>query len=158
MPFEKEDTIRDATKNDVGRFFRKASNKDCNGIEPAFVNCERLDDCDGFFVAEYASEVIGAVATSSKGMDGSALPTIANLYVLLDFTRKGVGYRLLVTAMRRLLASGTPKVFCKAITPGMLRTIEKLPPDLKECLEYTVDRQAGAWNYQKWQEFQKQRR
>ena len=85
-------------------------------------------------------------------MDGRALPTIANLYVMRDFTHRGVGLRLLIHAMKRLLAPGTPKVFCKAITPGMVKTIGKLPPELKECLECEVDRHSGAWKCQEWQE------
>jgi GNAT superfamily N-acetyltransferase len=72
-------------------------------------------------------------------MDGSSLPTIANVYVLPDFSRRGVGTRLLVNAMQRLLASGSPKAFCKAITKAMAKTIDKLPPDLKQRLEFTVD-------------------
>ena len=138
MSFEKEDRIREATRNEVGLFFRKASERDWNGIEPPFIDCGRLISCDGFLVAEHGSEVIGAIATSSRGMDGSKLPTIANVYVLADFTRKGVGPRLLVAAMECLL-SGIPKVFCKAITTGMVNTINKLASELKERLEYEVD-------------------
>lgn len=138
MPFEKEDRIRRATYIEVGHFFRKASERDWNGIEPAFIDCGRLADCDGFLVAEYAGEVIGAIATSAKGMDGSRLPTIANVYVLSDFTRKGVGPRLLLAAME-LLMSGVPEVFCKAITAGMVKAINKLPSELKVRLKYKVD-------------------
>ena len=149
MPFEKEDRIREATPNDVRWFFRKASDKDWSGIEPPFIDRGRLVYCDGFLVAEYGSEVIGAVATSSKGMDGSDLPTIANVYVLADFTRKGVGSRLLVAAMQRLLP-GIPKVFCKAITPGMTHIINKLPSGIKERLDYKVEL-CGAEAWEAWE-------
>ena len=138
MPFEKEDRIREATANDVRWFFRKASDKDWSGIEPPFIDRGRLVYCDRFLVAEYEGNVIGAVATSSQGMDGSTLPTIANVYVLGDFTRKGVGSRLLVAAMEQLLP-GVPKVFCKAITPGMVSAIDKLPLEVKRRLEHQVD-------------------
>ena len=37
------------------------------------------------------------------------------------------------------LLSGIPKVFCKAITTGMVNTINKLASELKERLEYEVD-------------------
>ena len=37
------------------------------------------------------------------------------------------------------LLPGIPKVFCKAITPGMVIAINKLPSELKERLEYKVD-------------------
>ncbi len=139
MPFEKEFTIRTATFNEVGWFFRSASQQDWNGIVPAFIDDTRLELCDGFSVAEYQGEVIGAVATSSKGMDGKSLPTIVNLYVLRKFTKKGVGLRLLVDAMKRLLSPESPKVYCLAITRAMVRTIEKLPQELRDCLEYKVD-------------------
>ncbi len=139
MPFEKEDRIREAAIDEVGRFFRSASERDWDGVVPPFIDWGRLHDCDGFSVAEYRGKVIGAVATSSKGMDGSSLPTIANVYVRPDFSRRGVGTRLLVDAMQRLLASGSPKAFCKAITKAMAKTIDKLPPDLKQRLEFTVD-------------------
>ena len=156
MPFEKEDTIREATKNEVGWFFRNAAKRDWYQTEPPFIDCARLDYCDGFLVAEYGGEVIGAVATSSKGMDDRTLPTIANLYVFDDFTHRGVGLRLLIYSMERLLASGASKVFCTAITPGMVRTIEKLPPDLKKCLEYKIDRYSGEWACREWLEYRKQ--
>ncbi len=139
MPFEKEDRIREATSSDVGRFFRQASQRDWEGIVPPFIDWGRLHDCDGFSIAEYQGEIVGAIATSSKGMDGSTLPTIANVYVLRDFRRKGVGFRLLLDAMNRLLAAGSRKAFCKAITKAMMKNLEKLPPHLKERLEYTVD-------------------
>ena len=149
MAFEKEDRIREATSNDVARFFRKASGGDWDGIEPPFIDCGRLHACDGFLVAEYGGEVIGAVATSSKGMDGSNLPTIANLYVLRDFTRKGVGSRLLAAALESRLW-GIPKVFCKAITPGMVNTINKLPPEFRARLECKVDL-CGAESWEAWE-------
>jgi GNAT superfamily N-acetyltransferase len=149
MPFEKEDRIRESTRSDVAWFFRNASARDWDGIEPPFIDCGRLRDCDGFLVAEYGGEVIGAIATSLKGMDGSNLPTIANLYVLRDFMRNGVGSRLLVAAMECLLA-GIPKVFCKAITPGMTNTINKLPSGIKERLDYKVDL-CGAEAWEAWE-------
>ena len=139
MPFEKEDTVREATINEVGGFFRNASERDWDGSVPPFIDWGRLLGCDGFSVAEYQGQVIGAVATSSKGMDGSTLPTIANVYVQREFCQKGVGARLLVDAMERLLAAGSSKVFCKAITRAMARTIEKLPAELKQRLEFTID-------------------
>jgi N-acetylglutamate synthase-like GNAT family acetyltransferase len=139
MPFEQEDRIREATVNEVGWFFRNASEQDWDGIVPPFIDWGRLPDCDGFVVAEYEGEVIGAIATSSKGMDGSTLPTIANVYVLRDFGRRGVGARLLAAAMERLLAAGSPRAFCKVVTNAMLKTVAKLPPHLKERLECTVD-------------------
>jgi len=139
MPFEKEDRIRQSTVSEVRRFFRSASERDWDGIVPPFIDWGRLHDCDGFTVAEYQGEVIGAIATSSRGMDGSSLPTIANVYVMREFCKKGVGFRLLLEALQRLLATGSPKAFCKAITKAMVNSIEKLPPDLKERLEYAVE-------------------
>jgi hypothetical protein len=139
MPFEREDKIREATINEVGWFFRNAAERDWDGIVPPFIDWGRLLGCDGFSVAEYQGDVIGAVATSSKGMDGSTLPTIANVYVLRDFGQRGVGARLLVDAMECLLAAGSPKSFCKVVTNAMERTIDKLPADLKIRLDCTVD-------------------
>ena len=133
----------------MGGSFAGPRRRDWDGVEPPFIDCGRLRDCDGFLVAEYGGEVIGAIATSSKGMDGSTLPTIVNVYVLSDFTRKGVGSRLLAAAMQRLLA-GIPKVFCKAITPGMTHTINKLPPGIKERLDYKVDL-CGAEAWEAWE-------
>jgi hypothetical protein len=146
MPFESECTIREASRSDVKWFFRKASARDWDGVEPPFIDCGRLQDCDGFLVAEYGGEVIGAIVTSSKGMDGSSLPTIANVYVLSDFARKGVGSRLLVAAMKSLLR-GVPKAFCRAVTPAMVNTIKRLPTQFKERLEHKVDLcGADAWD------------
>jgi len=141
MPFEKEDRIREATMHEVGRFFQNAAERDWDGMVPPFIDWGRLHDCDGFIVAEYEGEIIGAVATSSQGMDGSTLPTIANVYVLRDFRRKGAGFRLLLDALKRLLGSGSSKAFCKAVSQAMMKNIEKLPPDLMQRLEYTADLQ-----------------
>ena len=119
MPFEKEDNIREATLHEVRRFFRNAAEQDWEGRVPAFIDWGRLHGCDGFLVAEHQGRIIGALATASRGMDGSPLPTIANVYVLREFCRNGVGARLLAAAMARLVAAGSPKVFCKAISMAM---------------------------------------
>ncbi len=137
-----EDRIREAAIHEVRRFFGNASERDWDGLVPPFIDWGRLRDCDGFTVAEYQGEIIGAIATSSQGMDGSTLPTIANVYVLRDFGRRGVGARLLAAALERLLAAGSPKAFCKVVTSAMERTIARLPADLKERLECAVNLRA----------------
>ena len=125
--------------NEVGWFSRNASKLDWRGIEPPFIHSDRVEDCDGFWVAEYQGKIIGAIATTSKGMDGSPLPTIANLYVLREFTQKGVGLRLLICAMKHLIAAGNLQLYLKATTDAMVRTIERLPPDLRGNLEIDTD-------------------
>ncbi len=144
MAFEKEDRIREATIEEVRRFFQEASERDWDGMVPPFIDWGRLRGCDGFFVAEHQGAIIATIATASQGMDGSTLPTIANVYVARGFCRKGVGTRLLAYATQRLLALGTSRIFCKAVTRAMVRTIHKLPVEIGQHIEFTSDL-GGNW-------------
>ena len=83
--------IREAADHEVRQFFRDAAERDWDGLVPPFIDWGRLHDCDGFTVAENQGEIIGAIATASQGMDGSTLPTIANVYVLRNSAAGALG-------------------------------------------------------------------
>ena len=118
--------------NEVGHFFREADEQHVIGFD-----WYPVSDCDGFAVAEQQTRIVGAVATSSKGgIHGCPLPTVAFLFVLPDFERKGIGRRLLLYAMDHLLAE-CPQVYCRA-NDKMIPVIGKVTAELKGRLRYST--------------------
>lgn len=124
--------IREATLKEVGYFYRKADDE-----HPIRFNWwDVIPACDGFAVALYQDKIVGAVATSSKPIHDGPLPTLAALFVLPDFERRGIGSRLFLYGMNRLLA-GVPRVYCEATDWEMVGVIKKNAAEIKERLKYT---------------------
>ena len=133
MSSETDYPIREAALKDVYHFFKKAD--ELHGImldwDPVITGCDR------FAVAEQQTKIVGAVATSSKvRIHGCLFPSVAFLYVLPNFERKGIGRCLLLYAMDRLLAE-SPQVYCSP-NQEMIDLIGKVTAELKGRLKYST--------------------
>jgi GNAT superfamily N-acetyltransferase len=113
---------QDATLRDVYAFFLHATCVDQQGTQPALFGSDRLRQCDEALVAKYRGAVIGAV-TLAVARGGPALSTV---YVLRQYRRKGLAYRLCEKALARFKEAGITAVFCDVQSAGMEATLRRL--------------------------------
>ena len=135
--FEREDEITTASKHDVYGFFMNATRSDHRGIEIALFDGARLRLCDVSYVAKYDGKIIGAVTLTV----GKGKPTLSTVYVLRQFRRKGVAYRLCEKALLRFKDAGVQDVFCDVQSVGMEATLEQIGrerPELRALLKVHI--------------------
>lgn len=132
--FEREDEIVPCTLQEAFAFFMHATCVDQKGMELALFGGDRLRLCDEALLAKYRGKVVGvATMTVSKGK-----PTLSTIYVLRQFRRKSVAYRLCERAMLRFKESGAQRVFCDVQSSGMKATLDRLgqnQPDLRSLVD-----------------------
>lgn len=128
-------TIRPATFNEVGYFFRHVIDHVLNGHWPMLFDTDRLRQCDELFAGEIDGKLVGVVAMASAGCDSSKLPTLATLYVVPNAQGKGIGIQLCEFALRRFIAAGKIPIYCDVTSRKMQSVIDRLPDDLKAHLE-----------------------
>jgi ribosomal protein S18 acetylase RimI-like enzyme len=138
MPgFDREDEITTATLRDVYGFFMHATCVDHKGTQLALFGGDRLCQCDEALVAKYRGTVIGAVTLAvAKGT-----PTLSTVYVLRQYRRKGVAYRLCEKALTRFKEAGVEAVFCDVQSAGMEATLRRLAqerPDLRVLVKERI--------------------
>jgi GNAT superfamily N-acetyltransferase len=138
-------SIRSATAKEVYDLFR--SYWELRGIIPGLMDTDRLKKCDVLFVAEYSGTIAGVVALASDGCDGSTGPTLATLFTLPEFQRRGVGRSLCEFGIRRFLELGNTPIACDVTTHAMHSTIRRLPVDLQAHLrlDLSFDRDGDEW-------------
>jgi GNAT superfamily N-acetyltransferase len=136
--FDREDEIVCASLQDVCGFFMHATCVDHKGRQLALFDGDRLRMCDEAFIARHREKTVGAVTvTVHKGE-----PTISTVYVLRQFRRKGVAYRLFEKALLRFQEDGTTEVFCDVQSPGMEAMINRLGsdrPELRALVKERID-------------------
>ncbi len=130
--FEEEDEIASATLREANAFFRHATCVDQGGIDLVLFD---LDQCDEVLAAKFRGQIIGAVTMMVK----KSRPMLRTCYVLKQYRRKHVAYRLCEKAMLRFKEAGAAEVLCDVRSNGMDATLKRLKRERPE-LEAMVRR------------------
>lgn len=92
--------------------------------ETELLSADRLTMADEFFVAIADDKIVGAVCLV---LDEGKCSELLTEYVLLEYQGRGIGTRLTKAAVERLIAAGRWPVYINVSSPGMDRTLDRLP-------------------------------
>jgi N-acetylglutamate synthase-like GNAT family acetyltransferase len=141
--------ISRAASSEVNSLFRAFWEP--SGIMPALMDQDRVRQCDVFFVAEIDGEVTGVVALASKGCDGSKRPTLATLYTVRQYLKKGIGRCLCEHGIRHFVDADLTPIFCDVTTRGMHVTVLRLAPELQKHLQLSLSYEIYGDEWERYQ-------
>lgn len=96
---------------------------------------DRISCCDEAVGVLEDSEIRGVATIAPRGEMESGQPTIEAVYVLPQYRQQGLGVPLLEATIRRCQQRGFVKIRIDAMSTGMLKTIAKTAPELRNKLE-----------------------
>lgn len=124
--------IKLATPKELMQFFDRVRGQ-YSGNAPALLHVESRSWHDAI-VAEHDGTIIGAVTLAFHDSDRPEPGTLDTLYVVPEHRGNGVGTRLCELAVRSFVETRAIPAACHATTEAMVRTIERLPSELKKHL------------------------
>jgi len=130
--------IRPATRQEIMTLFRNICS---NGIMPTLFDSTRLAQCDEILAAEIDGQIAGVVALASTGCDGRQGPTLATIYTVRAFRKRGVALSLCEYGIRKFINTGKATIFCDLTTRAAHETIKRLPADLQAHLKMELSYQ-----------------
>jgi len=89
---------------------------------------------DKVFVAKMGDEIVGISTVASKGELMDNRPTIVAIYVVHDYRRQGVGYRLLETTVDSMFSEGLTPIRLDVLSTKARQMINHLPVNKKQRL------------------------
>lgn len=95
-------------------------------VSPAFFLTSQAERCSEAVLARTAEMVVGVATLFFEGLCRDERPQIGTLYVLPAHRRRGLAFRLLKEAVRRIHEETRQKVFIDCVTSPMHDAINKL--------------------------------
>lgn len=97
---------------------------------------DRLSCCDEGVAIEIDGRIVAlaTIAPHGEGYGGAETPTIVGVYVLPAFRQRGYSAFLMGSAIRRCLERGFQKVRVHVMSAHLMKTIQKLPPELRSII------------------------
>ncbi len=94
----------------------------------------RLSCVDEVFAAYENGAFAGAVTLSPVGEMNTGNPSIIGLLVLKGSRRKGIGTKLMVSAITQMKERGLTPVHIDVLSTNARKLVEKLDDDFRKCL------------------------
>lgn len=110
---------------------------------------DRAHCCDeAVALTDPSGEILGLATIAPDGEEGSGVPTIVGLYTVKS-ARQGargipVGTLVLQATIRRCIERGFTKVHIDAMSEGAVKTIARLPDELRRVLQVNVETKMGG--------------
>ncbi len=103
----------------------------------------RLTHVDEILAAYEKETFVGVITLSPVGEMNTGDPAIIGLLVLNGWRRKGIGTKLMESAITRMMERGLVPVHIEALSKNSMRLIEKLGYDFKKCLDVNDQSEYG---------------
>jgi len=101
--------------------------------------CDRLSCCDEGVVAKFDNTIVGMASIAPLGEANSGTPTIVGVYVLPRYRGQGISLGLMRATVERCRERGFQKVHIDVYSGKLMRSIRKLPNDLRVLLEVNCE-------------------